>query len=152
MENRRKRDQSMRLEHRFVEHMPREPVEGMLYVSIRFGTAVHMCCCGCGDKVVTPFDPALWEMTFDGKTVSLSPSIGGYSSACQSHYWIRRGRVEWAPHLSVREIADGRRRDKAVRQQRFSRRAASKNDMNVRRSSWPSLRWFAGVREWLERR
>jgi hypothetical protein len=62
------------VKHQFVEFIPEELAEDILYISIRFATASHLCCCGCRNKVVTPLHPTDWKLTFDGKTVSLSPS------------------------------------------------------------------------------
>ena len=42
------------LKHEFVEFIPDELEQGTIYISIRFATASHLCCCGCGNKVVTP--------------------------------------------------------------------------------------------------
>ena len=53
-------------------------------MSIPYATAVHLCACGCGNKVVTPFSPAEWQLTYDGDTVSLSPSIGNWQFPCKS--------------------------------------------------------------------
>jgi hypothetical protein len=39
--------------HEFVEYVPRELEDDVLYISIRYRTAVHRCACGCGNKVVT---------------------------------------------------------------------------------------------------
>jgi hypothetical protein len=64
------------LNHDFVEFIPDELEQGTVYVSIRFATASHLCVCGCGNKVVTPIRPTDWTLTFDGKTISLDPSIG----------------------------------------------------------------------------
>jgi hypothetical protein len=36
-------------------------------------------------------------MVFDGKTISLDPSIGNWSFPCQSHYWITSSEVRWVP-------------------------------------------------------
>lgn len=88
------------LTHRFVEFIPEDVEQGTLYISIRFKTGTHLCCCGCGNIVVTPISPKDWKITFDGKTVTLHPSIGNWSFPCQSHYWIRNNRVEWAPKWS----------------------------------------------------
>ena len=85
--------QDVVLKHEFVEFIPGELKEGTIYVSIRFGTASHLCVCGCGNKVVTPIRPTDWKLIFDGKTISLDPSIGNWSFACQSHYWIRNNKV-----------------------------------------------------------
>ena len=87
------------LEHRFVDDIPEPFDSGVLYVSIRYATAVHLCCCGCGREVVTPFSPAQWHLTFDGETVSLHPSIGSWNLPCRSHYVIRNGRVIQAPSM-----------------------------------------------------
>ena len=96
------------LRHEFVDYIPDALDEGVLYVSIPFATLMHKCCCGCENEVVTPLDPTDWEMTFDGKSVSLSPSIGNWSLTCQSHYWIIRNRVRWVRRLSDFEIKTGR--------------------------------------------
>ena len=73
-----------------------------LYVSVEFGTVIHKCCCGCGNEVVTPLSPDDWKLMFDGRSISLYPSIGNWSFPCRSHYWIRNSRVEW-----VRETEKG---------------------------------------------
>jgi hypothetical protein len=99
------------LTHEFVEYIPSELEEGTLYLSIRFRTAVHLCACGCGDKVVTPIKPAKWHLAFDGNTVSLYPSVGSWQSACRSHYWIRSGMVQWAKPWTKEQIEAGRERD-----------------------------------------
>ena len=41
------------MQHKFVEFIPDEISEGIIYVSMRFGTVVHSCF-GCGQEVVTP--------------------------------------------------------------------------------------------------
>lgn len=81
------------LSHEFVPSIPDTLEEGVVYISIPYATAVHLCCCGCKNEVVTPITPTDWELTFDGETISLYPSIGNWGFACQSHYWIRRNRV-----------------------------------------------------------
>lgn len=96
------------LKYEFVDYIPEDLDEAVLYVSIPFATVLHRCCCGCGNEVVTPLDPTDWQMTFDGKSVTLFPSIGNWGLACQSHYWICRGQVRWARRLSKFEITTGR--------------------------------------------
>ena len=95
----------MRLRHEFVDHIPEQLDDGVLYVSIRFGTVVHRCACGCGEEVVTPLGPVEWRLTYDGRTVSLEPSIGNWSFPCRSHYWIDGGMVRWARGFSEAEVA-----------------------------------------------
>ena len=60
----------VKIKHEFVEFIPKEREEGVLYVSIPYATAVHNCFCGCGLKVVTPISPVGWQLTFDGETVT----------------------------------------------------------------------------------
>lgn len=102
----------IRLQHEFIEHAPESLEPDVLYVSIRFATVLHLCCCGCGREVVTPLSPVGWQMWFDGESVSLQPSIGNWSFPCQSHYFIRRNQVQWALRWSAEEIAAGRAFDR----------------------------------------
>ena len=108
-----------RLTHRFVENIPDDIEEDTLYVCIQFATVVHKCCSGCGREVVTPLSPTDWSLSFDGKTVSLYPSIGNWSFPCQSHYWIRSDRVVWVPRLSQAQIEHGRARDREAKSTYF---------------------------------
>ncbi|WP_246672960.1 DUF6527 family protein [Mesorhizobium sp. B2-3-11] len=100
-----------RLEPRFVEYIPEDVEPGVLYISRRFSTATHLCCCGCGREVVTPFNPAKWSIAeHDGK-VSLSPSIGNWGFPCRSHYIVSGNRILWAGSMSPEAIAAVQRRD-----------------------------------------
>ncbi len=103
------------LEHRFVRNVPRELEPGILYISMDYATAVHSCCCGCGDRVVTPFTPTDWRMTFDGESISLHPSVGNWNQKCRSHYVIQRGRVLEAGPWSQAQIEAERLRDKKAK-------------------------------------
>lgn len=94
--------------HQFVEAIPERPESGTLYVSIEYGTAVHLCCCGCQREVITPITPTDWTLSFDGITVSLSPSIGNWSFECRSHYFITKNRVRWAASWSEARVAQAR--------------------------------------------
>lgn len=47
-------------------------------------------------------------MKFDGQTVTINPSIGNWSFACQSHYILAYGRVRWADKWSRERIDLGR--------------------------------------------
>lgn len=96
------------IRHEFVEFIPDGLEEGVLYISIPYTTAAHLCACGCGEEVVTPLRPTEWRLIFDGETVSLKPSIGNGSFACRSHYWIERDRILWHRPMSRREIEAAR--------------------------------------------
>ncbi|MFP8962591.1 DUF6527 family protein [Streptomyces nanhaiensis] len=84
----------------------------MLYVSIPYRTCGHLCCCGCGNEVITPLSPAQWSLTYDGDSVSLAPSIGNWALPCQSHYWIHKGKIQWSRRYTTAEIAKNRERDR----------------------------------------
>ena len=104
-----------RLEHKFVENIPEALEPDVLYISLRYSTALHLCCCGCKREVVTPLSPAQWKMTFDGESVSLLSSIGSWSLPCRSHDVVRRGQVIEAGQWSDEEIEYGREKDRAAR-------------------------------------
>lgn len=61
-----------------VEFIPDDLEQGKIYVSLRFGCAIHLCACGCGLQTVTPFNPPNgWNLSLDeNNDVTLSPSIG----------------------------------------------------------------------------
>lgn len=109
----------------FVEFIPDNLKERTLYISVPYCTAVHNCFCGCGREVVTPLSPTAWQLIFDGKTVSLEPSIGSWSLPCQSHYFVTKNRVVWASKWSARRIAKGRKREASAREQYFAPKQAS---------------------------
>lgn len=96
---------------RFVEYVPDRPEPGVLYISQRFRTCSHLCCCGCGEEVVTPLSEAEWTLTRHGDLVSLWPSVGNWDYACQSHYVIERNQVRWARRISKIDIARVKQRD-----------------------------------------
>lgn len=100
----------------FVEFIPEHLVDGVLYVSQRYGTATHRCCCGCGREVVTPIGPADWTLEVTDGAATLFPSIGSWSLPCRSHYFIRQGRIVWAGDMSSGEIDQGRRRNQRLRE------------------------------------
>ena len=85
----------------FVEEIPPsdELEVGRLYISFPYGTAVHLCACGCGQEVVTPLSPQGWKLVFNGK-FSLTPSIGNFQFPCRSHYFIAEEEIRWCPDTS----------------------------------------------------
>jgi hypothetical protein len=84
------------LETKFVKYIPDEIKEDVLYISYEFNTAIHLCACGCKNKVVTPISPIQWCYTYNGESINLSPSIGNWNFDCKSHYWIKKSKVIWA--------------------------------------------------------
>lgn len=83
----------------FVESFPTPMQPGVLYISAMYSTAGHLCPCGCRRKVVTKLSLARWRVIFDGE-VSLWPSIAATGLACNSHYFITRGNVDWRQRLT----------------------------------------------------
>ena len=115
--------QPIRIQHEFVENIPADVAEGVLYVSVTYATVVHKCCCGCGHEVVTPLTPSDWQLIFDGETVSLHPSIGNWSLECRSHYWLKRNQVTWAGEWTEEQIYRARAADRRNKASRFAARA-----------------------------
>src|SRR5262249_33450061 len=109
----------MTLQHEFVDYIPDDLKEGTIYISVMFATVAHKCCCGCGHEVITPLSPTDWQLIFDGESISLYPSIGNWSFACRSHYWIQRNRVKWAGQWSQKEINAGRAYDMLAKEGYF---------------------------------
>ena len=98
-------------QHKFVEFIPDSIEDGIIYISIQYCTAIHKCVCGCGNEVVTPFSPNDWKLTFNGKAITLHPSIGNWNFDCRSHYWIKNNKIEYAAGWKEREIGMGRNND-----------------------------------------
>jgi hypothetical protein len=109
----------------FVEFVPKVLEDGIIYVSIPYSTSVHKCACGCGSKITLPINPAKWRFLYDGDAISLWPSVGNWSYRCQSHYWIERNRIEWAPKWSQEKIDGARARDQADRERYVRSRAVT---------------------------
>lgn len=123
----------------FVEYIPPELENGVLYISDRFATASHRCACGCGLVVVTPLKPTHWKLINKDGRVSLKPSIGNWSFPCQSHYWIRNNGIEWAPKWSKSQIEKGREYDARERDHYLNRRYEERQ-----LSIWARIRRFFG--------
>lgn len=105
-----------------VQYMPKNLEPAVLYVSEEFGTAAHLCACGCGRKIRTPLGPTEWSVTETDEGPSLTPSIGNWQQPCRSHYWIARGQVRWAGAWSEERIEAGRREEVARREEQFRAR------------------------------
>ena len=79
----------------FVEEIPESVENGILYISMTYRTATHLCPCGCGNRVVTPLKSGFWAMSERGGRVTIRPSIGSFNLPCLSHYFITDNKVEW---------------------------------------------------------
>jgi hypothetical protein len=137
------------LRHEFVEYLPDHLEEGTLYVSMQYATAAHKCCCDCGNDVYTPLSPTDWKLTFDGRTVSLVPSIGNWSFPCQSHYFITNDRIQWVRRWSPQEIAAGRASDKRAKQRTYDTNNTATIDRNGEaEGAKPRKHWWRKLTMW----
>jgi Family of unknown function (DUF6527) len=108
-----------RVRHEFVEFIPEELDEGVIYISMPYATAVHKCLCGCGREIALPLSPVGWRLTYDGESISLYPSIGNWDLPCRSHYWIWGSAVHWAKSWPRRDVEAGKARDRQLRRMHF---------------------------------
>lgn len=127
------------LAHEYVEFIPKVLDDGVLYVSERFHTASHLCCCGCGSRVVTPLNPAKWRLTDHGDNVSLSPSVGLGTFPCRSHYWIDRGAVEWCAEMTPGQTRRAQQRDEHASRVHAGERVNGRGAWWTRVLSWLGL-------------
>ena len=134
------------LTHKFVEFIPNDLEDGILYVSMEYGTVVHKCCCGCGGKVVTPLTPTDWKLIYDGDTISLSPSIGNWSFDCKSHYFINNNKVEWAGSWPEEAIHANRVRDRQIKQKYYNKKDSENQYREVEKVGKSSL--WSKIRTW----
>lgn len=140
-------NQAKVLELEFVKSIPSKLEEQTLYVSMDYATVVHKCCCGCGKEVVTPLSPTDWKLTFNGETISLSPSIGNWSFECKSHYWIVQNTVNWADRWSKEQIESGRNHDRHAKNKHY----AADDAMNAKMTAPGKARegFWARLLKWL---
>lgn len=76
----------------------------VLYISIEFDVAKHLCPCGCKSVIVTSLSPARWKLIYDGETVSLKPSVGNWTLDCKSHYFITNDKIQWAGAFTQQQV------------------------------------------------
>ena len=108
---------------------PDEFESGILYVSMQYAICSHLCACGCGEKVITPLSPTRWKLVYNGEDVTLYPSIGNYSFACQSHYFLTNGNVVW---VGDHDVENGKRKKKGMLAKLFNSKKSKKNGNKTR--------------------
>lgn len=77
-----------KLKHLFVDSIPASLQDGVVYVCLKHNIVSHLCACGCGHRIDTPIDIDEWKLLYNGKGISLLPSIGNWDIPCHSHYFI----------------------------------------------------------------
>lgn len=142
------------LKHSFVKSFPECLQPGVLYISMEYASASHLCCCGCGEEVVTPFAPTEWKMAFDGESVSLWPSIGNWNLPCRSHYIIRDGRAIEASPWSDHQVSCEKDRDRRVKGEYFNRRLQELPISPVEEAAELPVKrkWFSSAIRWIQGR
>ena len=78
--------------------------------------------------------------------MSLSPSVGNWNYACQSHYWISRSQVIEAKKFDSRTIQAVQRRDRRDMDQYIERTNATATNSKLKK---PSL--FDKLTNWLKK-
>lgn len=142
----------------YVEYIPERLEVGVLYISERYRTAVHKCCCGCGKEVVTPLSPAEWSVKLNHGLISLWPSIGNFGFPCRSHYVIRDGRVLEAKAMTDRQIRLLKARDRTDKAAQIHRNNRAKEmvalapkpgtQITSPQERQPSMSWLQHLIRW----
>lgn len=142
----------------YFEFIPERLENGVLYISERYRTAVHKCCCGCGKEVVTPLSPAEWSVKLNNGRVSLWPSIGNWSYPCRSHYVIRDSRILEAKAMTERQVQRVKANDRAdkaaqIRRTNQAKQAAEfapiPNAQITPTNQWKSrISWLQNLTRW----
>lgn len=97
------------------EYLPKKLKPRMLYIVQEDGMeeqAAMICPCGCGRVLqmnLLTDDRPCWHVTrHDDGTATLHPSVWRQKD-CRSHFWFRRGRVEWCPSIGPVERSEDTR-------------------------------------------
>ena len=112
-----------RFELELVELMPSKLEPGVLYVSDVYGTAAHLCACGCGQKIRTQLGSLGWTLRRGLSGPTLEPSIGNWQQPCRSHYCIEDGEVIWAGSWTPDQVEEGRAAELRRREAFFAQRS-----------------------------
>ena len=81
----------------YFKYIPEELEIGLMYISLEFKVAIHLCACGCGIKTVTPIGKGGWTLTKNDERVILRPSIGNFAweKTYHAHYYITDNKIKW---------------------------------------------------------
>lgn len=114
-----------------VKYLPSNLEAEILYVSLEYGVAGHLCPCGCGSKIITPLGGTEWSFTEINGEATLNPSIGNWQLPCQSHYWIKKGRVIPSYQWTEKEIEYGRLQEERRRETYFETRDQKRKKQHI---------------------
>ena len=119
-----------------VEYLPKELDKGILYVSMEYNVAGHVCPCGCGSKVITPLGQGEWNFTETQGLPTLYPSIGNWQLPCRTHYWITEGEIEWSYQWTDAQIEEGRKMEERQRKRQYGKRKSRVREILVHLFPW----------------
>ena len=128
-----------KLKLQYVHFMPNDLDSGILYVSIEYGIAGHLCPCGCGNKIMTPLDPTEWSFYEEKGEPTLYPSIGNWQLPCRSHYWINKGRIEWSYNWTDKQVEAGRKAESEQKKQYYNKRNKKPKSSQLMKKYFPWL-------------
>lgn len=116
----------------FVHYIPKEFNQGVLYISMEYSLVMHLCACGCGEKVATPLSPDDWKLYYDGELITLSPSVGNWDFPCRSHYWIKRNKAIFIENIKDWNIDRKSTKQKDLYNSIFSKFKKSKSSSGIK--------------------
>lgn len=125
-----------------VDSMPKNLEPNILYYSERFGTASHLCACGCGAKIRTPIDVNEWSIIKTEQGPTLHPSVGNWQQKCRSHYLIRRGKIIWCGNWTDEQISRGREKEQQTRVEYYEAKYAKQG---VFKKAWNWIKNKLGI-------
>lgn len=85
------------------ERLPPQVGPFELHYSRRFEMAALACACGCSHRVMLNLLDQ-HHLVIEGGLPTVTPSILVSDAPCLSHFFIRRGRVEWAQQWSKKRV------------------------------------------------
>lgn len=133
----------------FVEFIPEDIEEGILYISMKYKSVVHNCACGCRSRIITPLSPTDWRVIYNGQELSLYPSIGNWNLECRSHYWIKKNKVVWSSGWSQEQIDENRSFDYQNKKEYYESRQFSNETSKVETES-PTNTFWERLLKWMK--
>ncbi|WEX08943.1 DUF6527 family protein [Chelativorans sp. AA-79] len=95
----------MKYRYLWVERIPTQMQEGVVYHTEEFELAGLLCACGCGHRItlLVPDSHQVWN---EGGYATIRPSVGVFDAPCKAHYVITAGNVQWLPAFTSAQAAN----------------------------------------------
>lgn len=130
---------------KFVDEIPDDIQDRILYISLKYNSVIHKCACGCGEIVSTPLERKHgWIIQYDGEKCSLYPSIGNGAYGCHSHYYIRENKILWLDDIDILKVEKGKAKDSTIKTKPFN------NQMKKKKGGkrYGSTSWWKSWKGW----